>query len=86
MTNVEAVASFVCRKEVPEEISKWLEFSQYIVDPNWFRFKKVIRVVALVMLFIKNLKRIISTNHTEDHSQKWRAKAWGFGHKFSKSS
>ena len=64
--DVEAVASFVCRKVVPEEISKRLEFSQYIVDPNRFRLKKVIRVVALVMWFIKNLqKRIISTKHTE---------------------
>ena len=62
----EAVATFVCRKVVPEEISKRLEFSQYIVDPNRFRLKKVIRVVALVMLFIKYLKkRIISTKHTE---------------------
>ena len=49
---------------MPEEISKRLEFSQYM-DPNRFRLEKVIRVVALVMLFIKNLKRIISTKHTE---------------------
>ena len=64
--DVEVVASFVCRKVVPEEICKRLEFSQYIVDPNLFRLKQVIRVVGLVMLFIKNqMKRIRSTKHTE---------------------
>ena len=64
--DVEAVASFVCRRVVSEEIRKRLEFSQYIVDPNRFRFKQVIRVVALVMLFIKRLqKRIISFKQTE---------------------
>ena len=41
---------------------KRLEFSQYIVDPNQFRFRKVIRIVALVMLFINKLKS--ATNST----------------------
>ena len=41
---------------MPEEISKRLEFSQYIVDPDRF---------SIVMLFIKNLKKRISTKHTE---------------------
>ena len=40
-------------------------FSQYIVDPNRFRFKKVTRVVALVMLFIKRLQKRISFKQTE---------------------
>ena len=41
---------------------KRLEFSQYIVDPNQFRCRKVIRIVALVMLFINKLKS--ATNST----------------------
>ena len=38
-------------------IQERLAFSQYIVDPNRFRLRKVIRIVALVFQFVKNLKR-----------------------------
>ena len=31
-------------------------FSCYIIDPNKYRFRKVVRIVALVILFVKNLK------------------------------
>ena len=55
--NVEAISSFIYRKSLPAEMSKRLKFSQYIIDPNKFRFIKVIRVVALVMLFIKKVKK-----------------------------
>ena len=41
---------------------KQLKFSQYIVDPNQFRFRNVIRIVALVMLLINKLKS--TTNST----------------------
>ena len=37
-------------------IKNRLEFSKYIVEPNRFRLRKVIRIVSLVFLFIKNLK------------------------------
>ena len=30
-------------------------FSQYVIDPNQFRLRKVVRVLALVMLFIRKL-------------------------------
>ena len=34
------------------------------MDPNKFRFRKVVRIVALIILFVKNLKiRIKSTNN-----------------------
>ena len=36
------------------------QFSNYIIDPNKFRFRKVVRVLALVLLFIKNLKEKIN--------------------------
>ena len=36
-------------------IGERYKFSRYVVDPNKFRFKKVVRIVGLVLLFIKNL-------------------------------
>ena len=39
-----------------KENAKRYEFSQYVIDPNRFRFQKVIRVLALVYRFIKNCR------------------------------
>ena len=33
------------------------KFFNYIIDPNRFRLRKVVHVLALVFLFIKNLKK-----------------------------
>ena len=33
------------------------EFSNYVIDPNRFRFRKVTRIMGLVYLFIGNIKR-----------------------------
>ena len=41
---------------VPDDVSLRYSFSNYVVDPNKFRFKTVIRVLALVQRFIKRLK------------------------------
>ena len=38
-------------------IKERLAFSRYIVEPNRFRFRKVVRIMSLVHLFINNLKR-----------------------------
>ena len=39
-----------------DENAKRYAFSNYIIDPNKFRFKTVIRVLALVYRFIRNCK------------------------------
>ena len=39
-----------------DSVAKRYQFSQYIVDPNRFRLRKVIRIVALVYLFIRKLQ------------------------------
>ena len=39
--------------------------SSYLVDPLRFRFRKVVRVVALVILFVTKLKRKISHSSNE---------------------
>ena len=41
-----------------EEIKKRYTFSDYIVDPNKFRFRKVVRIVGLLFLFISKLKNM----------------------------
>ena len=52
-----------------EKVKKRYEFSKYILDPNKFRFRKVIRIVAILFLFLsKMLKRLkeprqLSQNH-----------------------
>ena len=41
---------------VPIKVKERYEFSNYIIDTNKFRLRKVMRILALVMLFIKNMK------------------------------
>ena len=37
------------------EVAKRYKFSKYLIDPNRFRFKKVVRVLGLVLLFVRKL-------------------------------
>ena len=48
-------------KKVSNELEKRYKFSNYHTDLNKFRFRKVVRILVLVMLFIKNLKKKIQT-------------------------
>ena len=41
---------------IQTSIKSRYEFSQYLIDPNKLRFKKVVRIVALVLKFIKKCK------------------------------
>ena len=47
-------------RNVFDMIGERYAFSNYVIDPNKFRFRKVVRILALIMLFVKNLK--IRTN------------------------
>ena len=40
---------------VPKEVGERFKFSKYLVNPNKYRFRTVVRIVALVFLFIKKL-------------------------------
>ena len=40
-----------------EKVGKMYKFSKYIIDPNKFHFKKVVRILSLVLQFIRNIKR-----------------------------
>ena len=39
---------------VPDQVKTRYEFSQYIMDPNRFRLRKIIRIISLVYLFVKD--------------------------------
>ena len=47
-------------QNVPSEVEERYRFNNYIIDPKKFRLKKVIRILAIVILFIKNLKKKVS--------------------------
>ena len=51
--------TYLIKSIVPNEVKERYQFSNYIIDPNKFRFRKVVRILVLVILFIKNLKRKI---------------------------
>ena len=44
---------------VPTEVGSRYKYSNYLIDPNRFRFRRVVRVLGLVFLFIK---KFISKN------------------------
>ena len=46
-----------CYKNVPQEVEECYEFSNYLIDPNKRRFKTVVRIIALVLKFVKNLRK-----------------------------
>ena len=50
--------SFVCAGKGVHDRERY-RFSNYVIDPNKFRFRKVTRILAVVYCFIRNLfKRI----------------------------
>ena len=53
----------VSQRNALDKVTERYVFSQYLIDPVKFRFRKVIRIIAIVMLFIKKLK--VRTNKTE---------------------
>ena len=46
------------------EVSKRYQYSTYVIDPNRFSFRKVVRIVGLVFKFVSKLKRKIGKSAT----------------------
>ena len=44
------------QRNIPSELLKCYIFSKYVVDPNKARFKKVVKIFAFVLRFIKKLQ------------------------------
>ena len=40
---------------VPDDVGSRYKYSQYLIDPNRFRYRKVVRVLGLVILFVSKL-------------------------------
>ena len=54
---------------VPNEVRSRYKFSQYLIDPNCFRLRKVIRILGLVYLFVHNFcEKYGARNRAPDHS------------------
>ena len=53
----ETIAVDSYQRKIPGEILKCYKFCKYAVDPNKARFKKVVRIFAFVLRFIKKLQR-----------------------------
>ena len=51
------------------EINKRYEFSDYVLDPNKFRFKKVVKILALIKMFVNKLKAKIGKSSAVTVSQ-----------------
>ena len=45
-------------KRVNSKVKERYEFSKYLIDTNKFIFRKVVRVLALVLMFIKRYKQV----------------------------
>ena len=41
---------------IPADVQRHYEYSEYLLDPNKFRYERVIRIMALVIRYINNLK------------------------------
>ena len=48
---------------VPTSLRDRYEFSQYLIDPNMFRFRKVVRVLGLVLLFVEKMLSKINKSY-----------------------
>ena len=46
-----------CYKNVPQEVEEYYKCSNYLIDLNKRRFKTVARIIALVLKFVKNLRK-----------------------------
>ena len=51
--------TYVPEQQVPEEVGLRYTFCDYVIDPNKFRFKKVVTVLALVLKFVQNMLKIL---------------------------
>ena len=53
----EIIAVDSYQRKIPSEVLKCYKFPKYVVDPNKARFKKVFRIFAFVLRFIKKLQK-----------------------------
>ena len=42
---------------VPNKVGEFYQFSQYLLDPNRFRFRNVLRILAIAFMFIQHISK-----------------------------
>ena len=47
---------------VPKEVGERLKYSKYLVNPNKYRFRKVVRIVGIIILFIQKVVQKVNKN------------------------
>ena len=55
---------------LPAEVSERYSFSNYLIDPNRFRFTKVVRILALVIKYLQKIRYLAQlrrNSNTTDH-------------------
>ena len=57
VVDVDDMASFCAISHVPEEVEDRYKFSKYLINPNRFKFKTVVKILSFVLLFIQMLVR-----------------------------
>ena len=81
LSDVTSSNSYPSNRLVPSDVGDRYKFSNYIVDPNKFRLRKVVRILALVMLFIRNCKiRVGKRVEKSDITNKNLKSAFKFEH------
>ena len=63
--NVESEAHISRCQKVPDEVRERYLFSNYLIDPNQHSFTKVVRILAYVKRFCKNLHKKIKIPRTK---------------------
>ena len=53
----ETIAVDSYQRKILSEVLEYYKFPKYVVDPNKARFKKVVRIFAFVLRFIKKLQK-----------------------------
>ena len=48
------------KKRIDKEIQLRYRFSNYLIDPNRFRFRKVVRILGLVLTFLQKISKNIN--------------------------
>ena len=55
VVDVDAESTFCAITHVPKEVEDRYKFSQYLINPNRFNFRTVVRILSFVFLFIQML-------------------------------
>ena len=57
VVDVDDASHFCAISHVPKEVEDRYRFSQYLINPNRFKFRTVVRILSFVLLFIQMLVR-----------------------------